>query len=127
MNAATANATATGTYSNWAMRSFFGRVNLNWDENICWKPIFVPTPLPVCQEISLGLFSFFLVGLAYGTGSFHERYLMVNQLKLRASYGSLGNNAVGNYDYQLYYQASNYVLNDALQIGMAQRALSMRR
>ena len=48
----------------------------------------------------------------------------LNQLKLRASYGSLGNNAVGNYDYQLYYQASNYVLNDALQIGMAQRALS---
>ena len=36
----------------------------------------------------------------------------------------MGNNAVGNYDYQLYYQASNYVLNDALQIGMAQRALS---
>ena len=32
LNAATANATATGTYSNWAMRSFFGRVNLNWDE-----------------------------------------------------------------------------------------------
>ena len=42
----------------------------------------------------------------------------LNQLKLRASYGSLGNNAVGNYDYQLYYQASNYVLNDALQIGI---------
>ena len=48
----------------------------------------------------------------------------LNQLKIRASYGSLGNNAVGNYDYQLYYQASNYVLNNALQVGMAQRALS---
>ena len=37
LNAATANATATGNYSNWAMHSFFGRVNLNWDEKYLFE------------------------------------------------------------------------------------------
>lgn len=49
---------------------------------------------------------------------------LVNQFKIRASYGSLGNNSVGDYDYQMFYSASNYTLNNSVQIGMAQRALS---
>lgn len=49
---------------------------------------------------------------------------LLDQLKVRASYGSLGNNDVGNYDYQRFYAASNYILNNGVQIGMAQRALS---
>ena len=57
LNAATANATATGTYSNWAMRSFFwsGQFELG-------RKIFVGSQsscrrlFPLCQEISLGLF-----------------------------------------------------------------------
>jgi hypothetical protein len=32
LNAATADAAATGNYTNWAMRSYFGRLNLNWAE-----------------------------------------------------------------------------------------------
>ena len=127
MNAATANATATGTYSNWAMRSFFGRVNLNWDEKYLLEANLRADASSRLPRNIVGAIFLLSRWAGDGTGSFHERYLMVNQLKLRASYGSLGNNAVGNYDYQLYYQASNYVLNDALQIGMAQRALSMRR
>lgn len=71
-----------------------------------------------------GYFPSFSLGWRMEQEAFMKDISWLNQLKLRASYGSLGNNAVGNYDYQLYYQASNYVLNDALQIGMAQRALS---
>ena len=54
LNAATANATATGTYSNWAMRSFFGRVNLNWDEKYLLEANLRPTPLPALPRNIVG-------------------------------------------------------------------------
>ncbi len=125
LNAATANATATGTYSNWAMRSFFGRVNLNWDEKYLLEAnLRADASSRFAKKYRWGYFPSFSLGWRMEQEAFMKDISWLNQLKLRASYGSLGNNAVGNYDYQLYYQASNYVLNDALQIGMAQRALS---
>src|SRR5690606_4039907 len=47
-----------------------------------------------------------------------------SDLKIRASYGSLGNNAVGNYEYQAVYNAANYILNNNLFVGFAQTALA---
>lgn len=125
LNAATANATATGTYSNWAMRSFFGRVNLNWDEKYLLEAnLRADASSRFAKKYRWGYFPSFSLGWRMEQEAFMKDISWLNQLKIRASYGSLGNNAVGNYDYQLYYQASNYVLNNALQVGMAQRALS---
>ena len=40
-------------------------------------------------------------------------------LKLRASWGRLGNNSIGNYDYQATYKAHNYSFNNVLVNGLA--------
>ncbi|MDE5621627.1 MAG: TonB-dependent receptor, partial [Alistipes sp.] len=46
-------------------------------------------------------------------------------MKVRASYGSLGNNATtGYYMYQSLYSSSNYILNGTIAGGIAQTALS---
>jgi len=50
----------------------------------------------------------------------------LSNLKLRASYGTLGNNSVANYAAISVYGQSNYVLNNALATGLAQLALANR-
>ena len=55
----------------------------------------------------------------------------LSNLKFRLSYGSLGNNSVGNYDAIATYankpssgSAFNYTLNNALILGLAQAGLA---
>ena len=49
----------------------------------------------------------------------------LNSLKLRASYGSLGNNAASNnYMYQALYATTNYVLGNTITGGFSQTTLS---
>lgn len=40
LNAATGDATASGGLSDWSMRSYFGRLNLNWDERYLFEANF---------------------------------------------------------------------------------------
>ena len=126
LNAATANATATGTYSNWSMHSFFGRINLNWDEKYLFEANLRMDKSSrfAAGKNRRGFFPSFSAGWRMNQEEFMKDISWIDQLKIRASYGSLGNNEVGNYDYQMFYQASNYTLGNVVQIGMAQRALS---
>ena len=50
----------------------------------------------------------------------------LSNLKLRLSYGALGNNSVGNYDYQSLYTTSgnNYVLGNMMVTGLALAGIS---
>jgi len=49
----------------------------------------------------------------------------LNQLKLRASYGSLGNNATTSYYmYQSLFATANYILNGNIAGGLAQTVLA---
>ena len=125
LNAATANASATGSYSNWTMRSFFGRINLNWDEKYLFEAnLRMDKSSRFASQFRRGFFPSFSAGWRMDQEDFMKDIAWINQMKLRLSYGSLGNNSVGDYDYQAYYTASNYTLNNVLQIGMAQRSLS---
>lgn len=55
----------------------------------------------------------------------------LDNLKIRASYGSLGNNTLGsnrdndgNYTSQSLYAQTNYVLNRAVAMGLSQTAIA---
>ena len=48
----------------------------------------------------------------------------LNQLKVRASYGSLGNNAIGNYAWRSLYSAAYYTLNGTKIAGLAQTSIA---
>jgi TonB-linked SusC/RagA family outer membrane protein len=133
LNAATADASATGNYTNWAMHSYFGRLALNWDEKYLLE-----ANLRIDQSSRFapgstrrGIFPSFSAGWRISEEDFLKGSSWINNLKLRLSHGGLGNNTLGsnrdndgNYSWQRFYAAQNYVLNNAVQIGFAQTALS---
>jgi TonB-linked SusC/RagA family outer membrane protein len=133
LNAATADASAGGNYTNWAMHSYFGRLALNWAEKylleanlrIDRSSRFAP------GSTRSGIFPSFSAGWRLSEEAFLQEVSWLDNLKLRLSYGGLGNNTMGNkrdddgnYSWQQFYMAQNYVLNNAVQIGFAQTALS---
>lgn len=126
LNAGTANAAVDGNYSNWAMNSVFGRINLNWSEKYLFEANLRMDNSSrfASGKNRRGFFPSFSAGWRISEEDALKDLTNLYNLKLRASYGSLGNNSVGDYDYQMFYSPSNYILNNTVQIGMAQRALS---
>ncbi len=117
----------SGYYNEWAMRSFFGRVNLNWDDKYMLEANFrADASSRFSSENRWGYFPSVSAGWRMSEESFlKENAEWLNQLKLRASYGSLGNNATSNnYMYHSVYSSANYVLNNSIASGVAQTSLS---
>lgn len=135
LDGAAGAASSSGNKVEWAMRSYFGRIKLNWDDRYL-----------VEANLRADGSSRFLKGNRWGyfpsasaawrvseepfIKDWSERISLTN-LKLRASYGMLGNNALrsknadieGNYDAQALYGASNYVLNNNVATGLAMLAI----
>lgn len=128
INAAIGEASATGNAYDWAMRSYFGRLNLNWDEKYLAEfNVRADGSSRFLPETRWGYFPSASIGWRIDREKFMNNIIdkgMLSALKLRASYGSLGNNAVGNYDALSVYSLSNYVLNSTLQQGLSQRAIA---
>ena len=134
LNAAIGDASASGSSSEWAMRSFFGRVNLDWENKYLLE-------LNLRADQSSRFLSNNRTGY-FPSGSFawrmdQEGFMEdwvdkgLSNLKLRLSYGSLGNNSVGNYDALATYankdgsnNSYNYTLNNAVAMGLAQALLA---
>lgn len=125
LDAATMDAAAGGNATDWAMRSYFGRLNLVWDDKYMFEANLRRdgTSRFAAGSSRWGVFPSFSAGWRISEEPFFNVGWLPN-LKLRASYGSLGNNSVGNYEYQAVYNAANYVLNNNLFVGFAQTALS---
>ncbi len=126
INAATQDANAGGNISDWAMRSFFGRINLNLDEKYLFEANLRRdgTSRFASGDSRWGLFPSFSAGWRLSEEYFLDDVNWLDDLKLRGSWGSLGNNAVGNYEYQAVYNSTNYILNNELVIGFSQTNLS---
>lgn len=133
LNATTADAAATGTYTNWVMRSYFGRLALNWDDKYLLEANVRADGSSRFARGSnrWGYFPSFSAGWRISEEGFLKDAGQLDNLKIRASWGALGNNSLGsnrdndgNYSYQSLYAARNYILNNTVQIGFAQTALS---
>ncbi len=128
LNGATGDMSVSGATTEWAMQSYFGRINLSWDSKYLLE-------LNIRRDGS----SRFLKGKRWGTfpsasaawrldqenfmESLTDRAL--SNLKLRVSYGSLGNNSIENYEAQsLYLPGYNYSFGDQLATGIAIDALA---
>ncbi|MBR1926364.1 MAG: TonB-dependent receptor [Bacteroidales bacterium] len=117
-----------GTVSEWAMRSYFGRVNLNWkDKYLLEANLRVDGSSRFAPENRWGWFPSVSAGWVVSEEGFFPKSDFLNFLKIRGSWGSLGNNAIGNYDWQSLYSASNYVLNNgSTMAGLALNSISNR-
>ena len=108
IDAAIGDATASGSSTEWAMRSFFGRINtitmtVTWFRQPC-----VTTVLPNSARTTAGDVSLSRFGLENQRRSFFPEDTFVDNLKFRVSWGRLGNeNALGYYDFQALISTYN--------------------
>ena len=127
LDAATTNGTVSGNYTEWAMRSYFGRINLNWDDKYLLEAnLRADGSSRFAPSERWGYFPSVSAGWRISEEPFLKpARKWLSQLKLRASYGSLGNNSTTTYYmYQSLYASANAVLNGTVAGGFAQTVLS---
>lgn len=127
IDAGMTNGNITGNYNEWAMRSFFGRVNLNWDDKYLLEAnIRADGSSKFAPNHRWGYFPSVSAGWRISQEKFMEAANpWLNHLKLRVSYGCLGNNATTSYYmYQSLFATANYILNGNIAGGLAQTVLA---
>ncbi len=126
IDAGMTNGSITGNYNEWAMRSYFGRINLNWDDKYLLEAnLRADGSSKFAPEHRWGYFPSVSAGWRISEEHFLDAAAWLDNLKLRASYGSLGNNATTSYYmYQTLFTTANYILNGNIAGGMAQTVLA---
>lgn len=131
IDGATGDAQASGAHSEWAMRSYFGRINLGWDSKYLLEAnLRADASSRFLKNNRWGYFPSFSAAWRIDQESFMEKTRnWLDALKLRASYGELGNNYLGsaydsNYMAISAYTDANYALGNSVQTGMTQAAIA---
>lgn len=127
--ATSSDAENSGSSSEWAMSSYFGRINLNWDDRYLFEfNLRRDGSSRFRKKNRWGTFPSFSVGWRIDQESFMSSLVDsgLNALKIRASYGELGNNAIGNYDTIALYVTDNkqYSLNNTVIAGLSPAAIA---
>ena len=121
MNTVTNMQSISGTQSDYASASFFGRVNYAYDERYLFEAnLRYDGSSRFSRRSRWGTFPSFSAGWRINQEHFMEGTRgWLSNLKLRASWGKLGNNAIGNYDYIATYATGyQYVFGGTLSNGM---------
>lgn len=130
IDAAATNGAIGGNYTEWAMRSYFGRLNLNWDDKYLLE---VNMRADGSSKFAPGHRWGYFPSVSAGWRISEESFMKwssswLDNLKIRASYGSLGNNSTTSYYmYQSLFATANYILNGNIAGGFAQTILSNPR
>jgi TonB-linked SusC/RagA family outer membrane protein len=134
IDAATGDATSSGSATEWAMHSFFGRLNLGWaDKYLLEVNLRADGSSRFLEGNRWGYFPSASAAWRVDQEEFMQTLTSrwLSSLKIRASYGSLGNNSLhdtnpnlNNYAAQSVFATSNYSWGDAMVVGLAQIALA---
>jgi len=113
LDAATGTPTANGNSTDFALQSYFGRINYMFKERYLFESnIRYDGSSRFSPNQRWGLFPSFSVGWQISKENFWDDIQRtVNALKVRASWGQLGNNGIGNYEWQNAYQTAGYSFN----------------
>ncbi len=114
LNACTGSAEAYGSLSDWSMQSYFGRLNLSWADKYLFEFNYRRDGSSRFADSNRwGGFPSLSAGWNISEEPFMAsvKQSWLDNLKIRASWGSLGNNSVGNYATVSTMSGSQYVLN----------------
>jgi TonB-linked SusC/RagA family outer membrane protein len=118
-NAATVK-TGSGDKSDWSMLSYIGRLNYNFDGKYILSMAFRRDGCSrFGSNAKWGNFPSVSLGWIASDESFMKAFDKLSYLKIRGSYGKVGNNNIGNYGYIASVVTSNYVTNGAITAGRA--------
>ncbi|MCI1648024.1 MAG: TonB-dependent receptor [Bacteroides sp.] len=122
-NSATTMTSLSGDASDYALRSFFGRLNYAYNQKYLFEVVMrYDGSSRFSKESRWGFFPAFSGGWRISEEPFMKgvnKY--VDNLKLRVSWGQTGNNASGNYDYQAAYNKTQYSFNGVASSGLIQK------
>ncbi|WP_431217873.1 SusC/RagA family TonB-linked outer membrane protein [Puia sp. P3] len=99
---------ATGTTAEWALRSYYGRFNYDYKERYLLEAnarYDASSRFPPSNR--WGLFPSVSAGWVLTKESFLDNVSWLTNLKLRGSWGKLGNQNISNYPYQDLYTSAN--------------------
>ncbi|WP_176221502.1 SusC/RagA family TonB-linked outer membrane protein [Massilibacteroides vaginae] len=119
MGANDATRNGTGGYSEWGLRSYFARVNYEYDSKYLLE---MNARYDGSSRFSkghqYGFFPSFSVGWRISSESFWDPLKeIVNELKFRGSWGEVGSQQVGLYSFMKTYNQNNYIFNEQLATG----------
>ncbi|WP_165933505.1 TonB-dependent receptor [Arundinibacter roseus] len=120
LDAAASDPQADGNASDFAMRSFFGRLSYNYKGKYLLETnLRYDGSSRFAPDKRWGLFPSVSAGWMVSAEDFWEPIAHIaNDFKLRASWGTLGNNGIGNYEWQEFYRASNYAFGGTIVPGL---------
>ncbi|WP_208111729.1 SusC/RagA family TonB-linked outer membrane protein [Sunxiuqinia elliptica] len=118
---ASAAQTVEGGREEWGLQSFFGRVNYSFDSKYLLQAnIRYDGSSRFAEGKRWGLFPSFSAGWRVSQEDFLLDNRFISNLRLRASWGQLGNQDIGLYRYlNTYDLAQSYSFNDAVVSGAA--------
>lgn len=118
-DAGSSNAKFSGTESAYTLQSVFGRLNYNFDERYLFEANFrYDGSSRFAPGHRYGLFPSFSGAWRVSEEKFFKNWnqRVLDNLKIRASWGKLGNQDVGYYPYQQTLGFGNYVSGDGVTI-----------
>lgn len=119
-NAATTPYSTTGYGTEYTARSFFMRANYAYDNKYLFEVDFrYDGSSRFAPGYRWGAFPSFSAGWRITEENWMKNIQWLNNLKLRGSWGKLGNNSIGNYDWQSLYSTANYSFGQSISNGLA--------
>ncbi len=121
----TAGWTNNGSANEWGRASYVGRINYSYKSKYLLETILrADASAKFPEENRWGYFPSVSLGWRLSEENFMQNLNSLDELKLRASYGQSGNDAVGNFQYLAGYQYGHlYILDAAIQQGLVSTGL----
>ncbi len=116
----------SGTETEWALDSYFGRLQYNYNSKyLAEATVRRDGSSRFPPDLRYATFPGFAVGWRISQESFFKNNVQwIDELKLRASYGTLGNQNIGNYPWQnVLVSGSNYPFGGTISSGAVVQTL----
>jgi len=116
------NPQVSGTASEWALISYFGRANYDFNSKYLFEANLRYDGSSRFREgKKWGIYPSFSAGWRISEETFMKNIESIDNLKIRASWGKLGNQEIGIYPYQgVYALNQNYTFGGSVAPGIAQ-------
>ncbi|MBC7830359.1 MAG: TonB-dependent receptor [Chitinophagaceae bacterium] len=112
--------TLNGSSEDWALQSVFGRLNYDFRNKYLLEANFrYDGSSRIAEDHRWGLFPSVSAGWRLSEENFMKDVSWLDELKLRASWGKLGNQNIGLYPYQNILSINGYAFGNAVDQGVA--------
>lgn len=116
--------TNDGTSSHWAISSYYGNVNYDYrDKYLLGASLRYDGTSRLPSDTRYGLFYSFSGGWRISQEKFLKNVSWLNDLKIRGSWGQLGNQNIGTYPYQPTLNNANYAFGGSVSSGFVANTL----